>query len=291
MTLKAMALLGAFLFCAYTITGPRQETAKKIETRGGPMVLVHGGTITMGIDKSEISKYQKLFGINHEEVFEHLAPKQEVTVKDFYLDRYLVTNAEFREFVEAKPIWRPGHLKPELQRFDNGNYLQHWATPTQDNARPDHPVVNVNVLAASRYCRWAGKRLPTEAEWEFAARGGGDSLYPWGDEPPDRKRANFGNNVGTTTAVGSYPPNTFGLYDMAGNVWQFLADPWGKYPSKFSDDNSYFVSGVHKKRRVIRGGSFAGAPVNLWVEYRDSHPGDGSQNFVGFRCAKSLGRP
>lgn len=284
---ESAALLWAYLFCAGAATAPRQEESAKKETRGGPMALVHGGTITMGIEESEIPKYQKLFGIDHEEVLRDLAPKQQVTVKDFYIDRYLVTNADFREFVEAMPVWQPNHLLPEFQRFDNGNYLRHWAKPSQENAKPDHPVVNVNILAAGSYCRWVGKRLPTEAEWEFAARGGSNSLFPWGDELPDRQRANFGNHVGTTTAVGSYPANAFGLYDMAGNVWQFMADRWGKYPSAFSEDSVYVVSGLPETRRVIRGGSYAGAPVNLWVEYRDSHPGSGSQDFVGFRCAKS----
>jgi len=150
--------------------------------------------------------------------------------------------------------------------------------------------------------------LPTEAEWEHAARGGISGIFPWGDTTADPSLANFtASKLGTTTPVGKYPPNGYGLYDMAGNVWQFTADEWAPYPAKPSNepkvkkdahagelDLSYFREfkflGV-TTRRVIRGGSWGGAPINLWVEYRDSHPPDGSQPFVGFRCAKSVNQP
>ena len=116
---------------------------------------------------------------------------------------------------------------------------------------------------------------------------------------PDDSRANFNNNAGSTTPVGAYPPNPYGLYDMAGNVWQFLADTWMTYAPEPTDgkpkhpaehEPNWNVLAFHPNtpRHVIRGGSFAGAPINLWVKYRDSHPANNSQPFVGFRCACSL---
>jgi formylglycine-generating enzyme required for sulfatase activity len=120
-------------------------------------------------------------------------------------------------------------------------------------------------------------------------------IYPWGDQPVDKSRANYsGSGIGTTTTVGTYPANGYGLYDMAGNVWQFVADEWQSYPAaaqenpmaggdRFTDGTSFLEV---KTRRVIRGGSWGGDPINLWVEYRDSHPPNGAQEFVGFRCAK-----
>ena len=256
------------------------------------MVLVHGGLIEVGIDAAEILHFEDVFGVRVTELYQEEVPRHRVTVSDFHLDRNLVTNAQFRSFTEASPEWRPGTVTAEL---DNGNYLKHWSTPTLPIAQGDHPVVNVNWYAAVAYCRWAGKRLPSEAEWEYAARGGRDTLFPWGDEPVDPTRANYaGSHLGTTTSVGSYLPNPFGLFDMAGNVWQFLADEWQKYPSRpqknpvaggpVGGDADGFLR--VKTRRVIRGGSYDGGPLNMWVEYRDSHPPNGSRDFVGFRCAK-----
>jgi formylglycine-generating enzyme required for sulfatase activity len=203
-----------------------------------------------------------------------------------------VTNAQFKSFTDANAEWRPGRI---ARKLDNGNYLRHWTTAAELTMRADHPVVNVNWYAAVAYCRWRGKRLPSEAEWEYAARGGLNALFPWGDDPVDKTHANSATSrLGTTSPVGTYPANRYGLFDMAGNVWEFLVDEWTPYSSmpqknpvagdsRFLDATAFLKV---KTRRVIRGGSFDGAPVNLWVEYRDSHPPTGSREFVGFRCAK-----
>jgi formylglycine-generating enzyme required for sulfatase activity len=255
------------------------------------MVLVHGGTIDMGINADEIPRFQKVFDIYNTQLFQEELPKHPVTVDDFYLDKFLVTNQQFKRFTDANVEWQRDRIRPEL---DHGNYLKHWANPKTFNAHANDPVVNVNWYSAVAYCRWLGKRLPTEAEWEFAARGGRNTVFPWGDAPPDKTRANYSaTGLGTTSPVGAFPGNPYGLFDMAGNVWQFLADQWKAYPATAEKNpvagENRFVDGDAflqvKTRRVIRGGSFGGAPVNLWVEYRDSHPPNGSREFVGFRCA------
>jgi formylglycine-generating enzyme required for sulfatase activity len=244
------------------------------------------------IDATQIPYFQKIFKIDNPQLFHDEIPKHSITLDDFSIDKCPVTNAQFKIFTDAHPEWQPGRISHQL---DNGNYLKHWKKPHTLTTQADHPAVNVNWYAAVAYCRWAGKRLPTEAEWEHAARGGLDGIFPWGDQPLDSFRANFfGSGLSTTSAVGTYSANGYGLFDMAGNVWQFVVDEWEPYAATPQKNpvagGSLFLEGAEflkvKTRRVIRGGSFGGAPVNLWVEYRDSHPPDGSRDFVGFRCAK-----
>jgi len=276
---------------------PDSVTANLIQAAGAPnatdsMVALRGETFQIGIDASEVPHFEDAFDIHSPQLFQDEVPKHWVSLNDFQIDRYLVTNAQFKEFVDANPAWRPGQVASEL---DNGNYLKHWKQAAPFATKADHPVVNVNWYAAAAYCKWTGKRLPFEAEWEYAARDDDAALFPWGNQAVDSRRANYsGSGLKTTAPIGSYPPNRHGLFDMAGNVWQFLADEWRPYPAasknspvagqNWSRDETAFPQ--VKTRRVIRGGSFGGAPVNLWVEYRDSHPPNGSQEFVGFRCAK-----
>lgn len=138
-----------------------------------------------------------------------------------------------------------------------------------------------------------------EAEFAYAARGNLPGPFPWVGDRIDKRHANYGaSGLGTTSAVASYPANAYGLYDMAGNVWKFLADEYHPYAAAKPDNpvagGNLFERGESflqiKSRRVIRGGSYAGDPINLWIEYRDSHPPEAAKDFVGFRCAKSAGQ-
>ncbi len=196
--------------------------------------------------------------------------------------------------MDANSEWRRDGIAASLH---NGHYLEQWKNGEVPLGKGQLPVVNVSWYAAAAYCQWAGKRLPTEAEWEFAARGGIPGPFPWGDAPADKRRANYsGSGIGATNAVGSYPANGYGLFDMAGNAWEFLADEWKPYGAEAQKNpvagGDHFEGGKSflqvKTRRVIRGGSWDGAPLNLWVEYRDSHPPDGARDFVGFRCARRV---
>jgi formylglycine-generating enzyme required for sulfatase activity len=276
--------------CSVPRGAPREVNGGKMTV--GSMVLVRGASFQMGIDAAQIPSFQKIFDVRRPQLFQDEVPKHWVSMDDFYIDKYPVTNAQFKIFTDANAEWQPDHIP---RAIDNGRYLKHWKEAAAFISKADHPVVNVNWYAAVAYCRWAGKRLPTEAEWEYAARGGLNALFPWGNQPVDGTRANFsGSGLGTTSPVGKYPANGYGLFDMAGNVWQFLADEWQPYPSTSRKNpiagGNLFRNGTAfldvKARRVIRGGSFDGMPVNLWVEYRDSHPPDAAGEFVGFRCAK-----
>ncbi len=278
------------------------------------MVLIPGGTATLGIDSADIPHFQSVFQINHAELFSNSTPKHTVNLQPFYLDKFLVTNAQFFAFTrrfekedsseKLARLDQPFTEEDPRSKYADRKNLKHWVDGHVPVGLENHPVTNVTWYDAVAYCRWQGKRLPTEAEWEFAARGGSNPIFPWGDASADPSRANYSaSNLGTTSPVGNYPANPYGLYDMAGNVWQFTADEWAPYPSappkkQKADKNGApsDLGNLHlhafdflsvTTRRVIRGGSFGGAPVNLWVEYRDSHPPDGAQPFVGFRCAKS----
>lgn len=283
--------LSCLVLVASNCLAPAHVDDSRKKNPDDSMTLVHGGTIMMGIDANEIPKFDSVFDVHRPQLFQDEVPKHSVTLDDFLIDKYPVTNAQFKRFTDAKSEWGPGRIPADL---DNGDYLRHWRTANEIERNGDHPVVNMNWYAAVAYCQWAGKRLPSEAEWEYAARGGLSGLFPWGDEPADKARANYGGSgLRTTSPVGTYPANPYGLFDMAGNVWEFLADEWQPYSAKpqrnpVAGDDRFLNGSTFLKvrtRRVIRGGSFDGAPVNLWVEYRDSHPPNGSRAFVGFRCA------
>ncbi len=276
---------------ALTLPAAAQNSRK---TNSKSMARIPGATFKMGIDASEVAAIAAAFDIaKHPEIIQAETPQHTVTINSFYLDKYEVTNAQFQTFLSAHLEWLAVQIP---KRFDNGNYLKDWNGGAFPEGKANHPVVNVSWYAAVAFCQSQGKRLPTEAEWEFAARGGlSNKTFPWGDAPVDKTRANYrGSNLKTTTPVGSYPANGYGLFDMAGNVWEFMADEWAPYsasPQKnpvaggnlFVDKSFLEVT----TRRVIRGGSWGGAPLNLRVTYRDSHPPDGARDFVGFRCAKS----
>ncbi len=168
------------------------------------MVLIPVGEFDMGSNDPEADNDEQ--------------PVHTVYVDAFYMDKYEVTNLEYKKFVLANPRWQ----KDRIDRgFHDGYYLKHWNGNNYPVGKSNHPVTYVSWYAAMAYAGWVNKRLPTEAEWECAARGGlACKKYPWG-AVIDAGKANFNENVGDTTAVGKYPPNGYGLYDMAGNVWEW----------------------------------------------------------------------
>jgi formylglycine-generating enzyme required for sulfatase activity len=198
-------------------------------------------------------------------------------VEGFWLDRNEVTNADYRYCVDAGACTRP-----------------HLAEPFDDPSNANHPVVGVDWYQAREYAAWAGKRLPTEVEWERAARGGSTTRYPWGDE----WRARAGNAFGTreedpwpgSSPVGSFDPNPWALYDMLGNAWEWVEDVYHPdYRDAPRDGRAWtqVTGGAGKLERVLRGGSFANFPPKLRVSQRDHRPPDGWHRTTGFRCAAS----
>ena len=314
----------------------RPQSATPESSRHADMVWIPGGTFRMGSDKHYAEE----------------APVHSATVDAFWIDRTPVTNREFREFVRATghvtfaeiapdPKDYPGAL-PNMLRAgslvftppkhpveDMGHWSQWWAFKFGANwRRPygprsslsglnDHPVVHVAYSDALAYAKWAGKDLPTEAEWEFAARGGLDGTeFAWGDEftPRGRQMANTWQGAfphenlkldgyERTSPVTAFPPNGYGVYDMIGNVWEWTSDWYSPKheadvhkaccipinPRGGREDASYDPCQPEIKipRKVLKGGSHLCAP-NYCRRYRPAarhpEPVDTSTSHVGFRC-------
>lgn len=220
-------------------------------------------------------------------------PVHEVTLDAFWLDQYEVTNGMYALCVQAgtcNPPQKPySNLRPEY--FGNPEFK-------------DYPVITVTWADAQTYCAWAGRRLPTEAEWERAARGDDLRTYPWGEEPPSALYANFNNSMRDTSRVGAYPlgASPFGALDMAGNVAEWVQDLYRAdyYQTSPSTNPMGPESAKRLILRVIRGGSYQDAWVNIRLSNRGSELGPNpdaaydspdlfgrSSSKVGFRCASS----
>ncbi len=285
------------------------------------MVRIPGGRYSMG----------------SESFYADEGPVHAETVDSFLIDAHLVTNAEFAEFVAAThhvttaerelpetdfpdlnaaeraagalvfiPTTGPVSLRDWRQWWQwraGANWRQpHGTGPTADSM-PDHPVVQVSYEDATAYAGWVGKRLPTEAEWEYAARGGREgATYAWGEEPrpngalmANTWQGEFPHrNLGAdgwvgTSPVGRFPANDFGLYDMIGNVWEWTSSP---YESRHDDGMASCCSPdaavrVSDGRRVLKGGSHLCAP-EYCLRYRPAarspQSDDTSTTHIGFRC-------
>jgi formylglycine-generating enzyme required for sulfatase activity len=298
------------------------------------MVWVNGGRFQMG----------------SENFYPEEAPLHTVEVDGFWIDRTPVTNRQFAAFIDETsyqtlaeqmpdPALYPGADPEMLQagslvfqppahhehmRFwgDWWHYVAgaHWRKPdgvsSLTSAQMDHPVVHVCHTDAEAFARWVGKSLPSEAEWEFAARGGLDGKeYAWGDElePEGRRMANVwdgtfpikraGAEALGTTAVGSYPANGYGIFDMVGNVWEWTDDYWtSRHPADAAKaccvpvnprildaEQSYDrnLPAIHIPRKVLKGGSHLCAPTycrRYRPAARHAEMIDSATNHVGFRC-------
>jgi formylglycine-generating enzyme required for sulfatase activity len=218
-------------------------------------------------------------------------PPHIVRLNAFWIDQVEVTNGMYGLCVQAGVCKSPVKVNSD-NRFD------YFYNPEFR----DYPVVYVTWLDARTYCEWAGRRLPTEAEWERAARGDDMRTYPWGDEPPNSELVNFNNSVGDTSRVGSYAEGAspFGGLDMAGNVWEWVADFYEVeyYAESIGTNPTGPVERIGRTNRVIRGGSFQDSMLNMRVPNRGyalgpdpdaqvfntAFPGFSSVK-IGFRCA------
>jgi len=242
---------------------PSPGAVRRWDGDGREMVWIPPGSFTMGASPGDA------------EAAPDEKPPHRVRLEGFWLDRTEVTNAEYRRCVEARACTPPARRL----RFDLPAYA-------------DHPVLWVDWYQARAYARWAGKRLPSEAEWEYAARAGATTRYPWGDTWRDG-RANIAGVRGAdrwsaTSPVGSFPADAWGLEDMLGNASEWVEDVYRvDYTGAPADGSAVTQStdGLEATGRVIRGGSFRDAPVVLRVSRREHRNPTLWTRATGFRCA------
>lgn len=221
---------------------------------GSEMVFVPGGSAQLGTPAGEA-------GRDADEA------AHTITIENgFWMDVAEVTNAAYRRFVLSRPEWQKANIPSSMH---TGSYLKNWDGNEFPAGEDDRPVVFVSWHAARAYAAWAGKRLPTEAEWEYAARAGTTSKYWWG-EAFDRARA------GT--------PNPWGLRDLLGGVWEWTSSAYRPYPYNRADGRE---DPTAKDPRVMRGGSRENGENFLRSGNRSFEPPASTSELLGFRCARS----
>jgi formylglycine-generating enzyme required for sulfatase activity len=247
--------------------GGRESGVKRIKEKGKElkgdveMVYIPAGKFIMGSDERMPDE----------------TPSHEVYVKAFYIDKYEVTNGRYEKFVKET-----GHRKP-----------LHWVTGTYPEGKGNHPVVFVSWFDAFDYCKWTGKRLPAESEWEKAARGADGRKLPWGNYM-DSEKANMPiSEIGDTTPVGSYEAgkSPYGLYDMAGNVYEWVEEWYYLYPGSLAKGKDY-EKYAGKKNKILKGGSWYdclaySCGLSAFTFNRAFFDPTIRNNSFGFRCVKS----
>ncbi|HEY5871156.1 MAG TPA: SUMF1/EgtB/PvdO family nonheme iron enzyme [Candidatus Tectomicrobia bacterium] len=271
---------------------PQTPPGTLVGNDGAEMVLVPAGEFSMGSDGDELDRLKA-----SRETFRDEIPRHRVYLDTFYIDKYEVTNARFQQFVQAT-----GHRTRARLTGDSGTWRAPRGSGSSIAGLEQHPVVQVSQEDAKAYCSWAGKRLPTEAEWEKAARGTDGQIYPWGNQF-DGKRANFcdancefnwkdsaaNDGYRYTAPVGNYEggKSPYGAYDMAGNVWEWVSD--------WHDANYYWNSPARNPQgpasgdlAVLRGGGWSAHALLVRAPYRYRIAPANQFGHSGFRCAKTL---
>ena len=257
------ALMALMAMCAASPTCATAAT--------GDMVTVPAGAFRMGRDDGPDDE----------------RPAHRVTLADYLIDRYPVTNARFAAFLEAVAASPGGPVR--LYDFDDRDARIHrragrWAA---DPGFENHPVVEANWAGALAYCRHHGKRLPTEAEWEKAARGTDARSYPWGNDAPDGRRAQYAAGWNETAPVDAFPAGAspYGVHGMAGNAWEWVASAYRPYPYRADDGREDPAPGPV---RGTRGGGHDSPAGEITTTQRgrtlSRNPAAGHHN-IGFRCA------
>jgi formylglycine-generating enzyme required for sulfatase activity len=226
------------------------------------MVYIPAGEFTMGHDDSYDTK-----------------PVRRLNLPAFYIDKYEVTNKRYKRFIDAT-----GHKVPWSQDPAAGPYIWDWQKRMYPEGKGDDPVVLVSWEDAKAFCAWAGKSLPSEAQWEKAARGANGTIYPWGATWADRKPNTSESGVRQTAPVGTFKEDVspYGVYDLAGNVSEWVEEWFAPYPG-----NPIISYEEKQKYKVLRGGSWDYAHSIASGYHRQYATPQSQMTAIGFRCAKA----
>ncbi len=260
------------LLTALTILLAAWRSGHSQTDRGNGMITIPAGSFIMGSNNGP----------------EDERPAHRVELPEFTIDRTPITNARFAAFLNAVgPINSKGERLFDADDNDARIHRrdERWSA---DPDFEDHPVVEVSWSGGRDYCVWMGKRLPTEAEWEKAARGSDRRKYPWGNSSPNRTRAQFNAGWNETAPVGSLPKGAslYGVFDLAGNVWEWVNSAYLSYPYNPADGREDLEAGPI---RGTRGGGHDSPSEELTTTQRGRNL---SRNFrsghhnIGFRCAR-----
>ncbi len=262
------------LFTSLLLTAAPLASASSALAPAADEIIIPPGSFQMGCSPND--------AICLEEGNEDESPLHTVYLDAYQIDKNEVTNARYAACVSAGGCTAPGENSSQTRADYYGN-------PTYDN----YPVIKVSWSQAKTFCEWDGKRLPTEAEWEKAARGSSDTrIYPWGDAVPDCARANFNQCIGDTSAANSYPTGVspYDVLDMAGNTIEWVQDCYGEtYYSASPAANPQGPDCTSK--RVVRGGAYYNGIKTVRASDRYwYYPGGGGVG-IGFRCVRSMEHP
>lgn len=261
-------LKGLFVLITFLTLQPFNIGAMR-EAPPDDMVLIPAGKFLMG---SSPKDGRVGFSVGVDEL-----PQHTVDLKGYYIDRYEVTAKQYRKFIEATGRKPPGDPRfPEIYPW-----AREGGVPKEFE---NNPVIYVSWNDAESYCEWAGRRLPTEAEWEKAARGTDGRIWPWGNIFDSQKANVQEYKAGGTLAVGSFPKGVspYGVYDMAGNVAEWTADWYQAYPG------SKLVRSAFGKNKVVKGGAYTlpGEPYARSASRTMARDPEKRHRSIGFRCAK-----
>lgn len=255
------------------------------DSRYEGMSLIPDGTYIMGLTDEDPLSIQT-------------AGRKRITISAFHLDQYEVTNADYREYLNELPADERQARLPDSTVWSGARSQESWTAYFRGELFSDHPVIGVTWDDARAYCQAEDKRLPTEAEWEYAARGGHlGRVYPWpglGTQNGEGDYlANYNPNEGYafdgyafTAPIDAFPPNDWGLYHMAGNVAEWTRDAYTPSYENISDFNPRYDEGG--ERRVVRGGAWNSSAFFIGVGVRDTQPRDEASTAIGFRCVREV---
>ncbi|MEK6589803.1 MAG: formylglycine-generating enzyme family protein [Nitrospinota bacterium] len=273
----SLAMTIVILFSLFLFRRNGDEVSAISIDKSDEMVEIPAGVFTMGSEDGEFDE----------------RPLHEVELDDFSMDKYEVTYLQYQRFILANPHWQKGN--PKFDEADE-NYLRDWNSSEFPKGKENYPVAYVSWYAADAYAKWDQKSLPTERQWEYAARGGYEGMqYVWGNNfethlsnwrgLPPHSPPYKGGDRGGVMPVGSYSINGFGINDMAGNVWEWTSDGYELYMDGNEKDPR---PRLNNHLKVIRGGSWKSDKNSLRVSFRHTKKPNACRIDIGFRCIKSV---